>query len=55
VCSHESILVAEALVWARQRPPQFPLRPLQLSTFQAVGERLWGPKQAFAAGRGIVT
>jgi hypothetical protein len=27
VCAHEAIVVTEALVCARQRPPQFPLRP----------------------------
>jgi hypothetical protein len=27
VCAHGGIVVAEALVCARQRPPQFPLHP----------------------------
>jgi len=27
VCAHGAIAVAEALVWARQHEPQFPLRP----------------------------
>jgi len=33
VCAHRRIVVTEALVCARQRPPQFPLRPYNFGQF----------------------
>ena len=34
MCAHGRIVVAEALVCARQRPPQFPLRPYKFRVLQ---------------------